>query len=543
MARALVEGDHLLTAAYRLAAQTGSLAFAACFAHAVERTVAGEIEQGRAAGERLDAERYAAIAAAKSGELLGCALAIAPTLAQRPEAADVYRIGQRLGLLYQMLDDLLDYCPATDTGKPPLADYLQRRWTWVLAELPALDFGADGAEVIALLHAERDGAGSAMQRCVERLEREAAAVLHDLRAVAGERPVIERLVGEWLARARAAVAREAAARGSTERVRRAAQTVIRDRLPEPDALAGFFARHSRSFHFAARLFPAAERAQVARIYAYCRVTDDLVDRPGRGAAGGEAVLEEWLRLSRQAYRGEPTGLALLDAVMGEMAAHAIPFAYAAELVEGMRMDLRAARFDTLAALRVYTYRVAAVVGLWLTELAGVREPAVLERAASLGHAMQLTNILRDVGEDWRAGRLYLPAELLDRHGLSEADIGAMHDGVRPIGARYRALLEEVMEIADEEYRRAFAAIPSLPAGFQRPVAVAARVYRGVHAEIRRRGYDNLTVRARTSAATKLVLGLWALWELRSASRIYGAVARPHDPLLHGLRGRAWMRAG
>jgi hypothetical protein len=160
VARALVQGDHLLTAAYRLAAGTGSLAFATRFAHAVERTVAGEMAQGRAMGERLGMARYCEIATAKSGELLGCALATAPTLAGRAEAAEAYELGRRLGLVYQMLDDLLDYCPAAETGKPPLADYAQRRWTWVLAELPALEFGRDAGEVLALLHTRPPARGS-----------------------------------------------------------------------------------------------------------------------------------------------------------------------------------------------------------------------------------------------------------------------------------------------------------------------------------------------------------------------------------------------
>jgi hypothetical protein len=102
----------------------------------------------------------------------------------------------------------------------------------------------------------------------------------------------------------------------------------------------------------------------------------------------------------------------------------------------------------------------------------------------------------------------------------------MHDGERPIDPRYRALLEELMEAAEQEYTRAFAAIPSLPPAFQRPVAVAARVYRGIHAEIRRRGYDNLRRRAHTSAAAKLGLAARALWDLREARSVYRAIVLP-----------------
>src|SRR5690606_6945429 len=110
--------------------------------------------------------------------------------------------------------------------------------------------------------------------------------------------------------------------------------------------------------------------------------------------------------------------------------------YAAELIEGVGMDLEDGeaaeqpsqnsapkrRYTTLTELDVYSYRVASVVGLWLTRLVGVHDEQVLARAADLGHAMQLTNILRDVGEDWRNGRLYLPLDVLARHGITEGDI-------------------------------------------------------------------------------------------------------------------------
>jgi 15-cis-phytoene synthase len=542
VARALVQGDHLLTAAYRLAAATGSLPFAARFACAVERTVAGEIAQGGAVGRRLDFARYREIAAGKSGELLGCALATFPTLSGRADVERCYQIGRRLGLVYQMLDDLLDYCPSAATGKPPLADYAQRRWTWVLEEVGSPEFDRDAGEIVDRLHGGPQAGDTPMRRCLARLEREAATLLEEVRTVMGPLPVLEALLEGWLQRARDAVEREAAVLASAERTRSVARAVIGSRLPTPQALAAYFARHSRSFHFAARFFPPEERARIARVYAYCRVTDDLVDQPDP-AVPAEAILEEWLRLSRLAYQGESTGLGLLDEVMGEMAEHGVPFRYAAELVEGMRMDLRRERYPTLEALRGYTYRVASVVGVWVTELAGVRQGDVLERAASLGHAMQLTNILRDVGEDWRAGRLYLPADLLERHGLAEQDIAAMHEGRRPIDARYRAVLEELMEVAEQEYGRAFAAIPSLPVPFQRPVAVAARVYRGIHGEIRRIGYDNLRQRAHTSVPTKLALASLALWDLRTARSIHGAVVSPAPPGLGTLRGRASVAIG
>jgi phytoene synthase len=147
----------------------------------------------------------------------------------------------------------------------------------------------------------------------------------------------------------------------------------------------------------------------------------------------------------------------------------------------------------------------------------VHDPAVLDRAAALGHAMQLTNILRDVGEDLEAGRVYLPAETLRAAGLDLSDLirmrtkGMAHSG-------YPAMIEALMAEADSAYAFAFAAIPALPRFFQRPVAVAADVYRGIHDVIRRNGYDNMTRRARTTRAAKVRLAAGALWRLRRIGR-------------------------
>ena len=407
---ALVTGDHLLAWAYRMAARTGSLAFAELFAEAVERTIAGEAAQGRSLGRALSPAEYEAIALDKAGALLGCAVAAAPAVIGRADRRAFYDLGRALGLLYQRLDDLLDYCPAADTGKPPLGDHAQRRWTWVFEGLPEDAFGASAGRVLSLLHAPDAAGVTPLRRLLARLE---AGFDAFERARAGLLPgdaVLARLADDWRARARAAVRREEAARGETAaRARVAAARRIRERVPAAGEWRGYMARNSRSFSFAARFFPAEAGERVARVYAWCRVTDDLVDRAeGEGEAALDAVLDEWVELSRRAWDGGATGLELLDRTMGEMASAAVPFSYAAELVEGMRMDLRRESYPTLDRLRVYTHRVAGVVGLWITELSGVRDQATLRRAAALGHAMQLTNILRDVGRTGARGASTCP---------------------------------------------------------------------------------------------------------------------------------------
>jgi 15-cis-phytoene synthase len=287
---------------------------------------------------------------------------------------------------------------------------------------------------------------------------------------------------------------------------------------------------------------------------------DEADLPPREL---EARLDAWLNLSRRAYDGEPTGNVMADRVMGEMRAAGVPFGYAAELIEGMRMDVRGTGYGTLAELRIYTYRVASVVGLWVTELFGIRDPWMLDRAASLGHAMQLTNILRDVGEDLRRGRLYLPTTWLAGHGLDRRDLeGMMHSG--RIESEYQHLVERLLRVAEDEYELASPAIDRLPAFYRRPVAVAAHVYRGIHASLRRNGYDNLNRRAHTSLADKFRLGVAALGRRAESAparpgqlwRVVGlcvallvastpAAAQDSDVVLREVReevGALWLRA-
>ena len=299
---------------------------------------------------------------------------------------------------------------------------------------------------------------------------------------------------------------------------RLAPTLVSAELPSLGDLAepvAYLARHSRSFRFAASMMAKAHRARVARVYAWCRYTDNLVDGDD-GAALAERRLDRWLECSRHAYDGRDCGIDLVNRVMAEMAEREIPFDYARDLVRAMRSDLRFVPFADLDALCVYTYRAAGVVGCWLTELHGVRDAWMLERATALGRAMQLTNILRDVGEDLGRGRMYLPVSELGRHGLTTNAITAMALGDRGIDPSYAALMEDLMSVAEADYALANEAIPYLPSQFRRAAAVARAVYQGIHGSIRRIGYDNLRRRAYTTASRKAALAAAALFALGRA---------------------------
>ncbi len=299
--------------------------------------------------------------------------------------------------------------------------------------------------------------------------------------------------------------------------------------------AAFFKVNSRSFSFAARLFPAGQRRLVELVYAFCRCTDDLVD--SRVAAGepelAAAQLDVWEQMARGAYNGCPSGIAFLDEIMGESARAGVPFELIAELIAGVRSDLGPVAMADWESLRRYCYQVASVIGIWMTRLFGVQDPWLLARAETLGYALQLTNILRDVGEDLAMDRVYLPQELLARHGLGRADLEAMAAG-GPIVPAYRALMVEMVAVAESCYGLASAAVPHLPHFYARPVAAAAAIYRGILDALRRNGYDNFRRRARTHAWEKPLLATAGLWR---AHRPAPYIDRPAEGLPQGFESR------
>jgi phytoene synthase len=152
--------------------------------------------------------------------------------------------------------------------------------------------------------------------------------------------------------------------------------------------------------------------------------------------------------------------------------------------------------------------------------------------------MQLTNILRDVGEDLAVGRVYLPLDRMRYHGVDRELLEAMARHEAPIFPGYRNLLDELMEEADREYDRAFPGIHHLPLHFRAPVAIAARAYQGIHREIRRNQYDNLNRRARTGLVQKVALGGGALLRLLRPGRPGLALRRPVPGNVEGERTTA-----
>lgn len=521
VARAVVMGDHYLTAAYRAAARTGSYTFLERFTTAVERTVAGEVAQGRAAGRVLPMAEYDDIISGKSGELFGIAGALGGTVAGLGDVEARHELGRAFGNLYQRIDDLLDYCDRTDTGKPPLQDYRHGKWSWILemAGVDGLDTGAE--EVVDGIFRRRAMGPSPARAALEILQDRKRTLLRGAARIRSETEQLRSLLNQCVGVAECSVREQEERMGfpsphvrpthmDSDGQRENAEALVRKRAGElggPREWRAYFGDHAQTFSLAARLFPPREAGLISGLYAFCRFTDDLVDDP-HDDPSVEVLsrrLDVWRELSLAAFDGDETGIPILDTVLRDAADKGVNRQYPEALLDGVAMDLAPRRYETWEELERYTFGVAGAVGGWMTQLFGLHAPELLERAHALGHGMQLTNIARDVGEDLRNQRLYLPVELLRRHVVSPEDLAAMAGEEEAISDAYRAAVMELLERADAYYETAWPGIRALPSFYRRPVAAAAAAYRGIHREIRRNGYDNLTERAYTSLPRKVYL--------------------------------------
>jgi phytoene synthase len=244
-----------------------------------------------------------------------------------------------------------------------------------------------------------------------------------------------------------------------------------------------------SFYYAFLFLPPERRRAITALYAFCREVDDVVDEctdPQLAAT----KLAWWRTEVARLYARAPE-----HPVTRALAPGLEPFGIRAEhlneIIAGMEMDLTQTRYGDFAALERYCHRVASVVGLVAAGIFGYRDPRTLEYARLLGLAFQLTNIIRDVGEDARKNRIYLPLDELQAHGVPAADILAAQET-----DAFLALMRAQAARARDTYARAFAALPSVDRRAQRPGLIMAAIYRTLLDEIERDGFKVL--RQRTS---------------------------------------------
>ncbi len=258
--------------------------------------------------------------------------------------------------------------------------------------------------------------------------------------------------------------------------------------------------HSRTFYMASSLLPPPRRRSVRALYAFCRITDDLIDQADGDL---EAGLARWqaCALASPPPCDDPVALAWADT----RARHRIPARYALQLVEGVTADLNRKRYASFDELAVYCYGVASTVGLMSMHIIGFSGRDAIPYAVKLGVAMQVTNILRDVREDWEAGRLYLPQDELAAFGLTEDDIAAGR-----ADDRWRAFMRFQIERNRQLYAEAMPGIAKLHPSGRFAIGAAAELYRAILADIEAHNGDVFTRRAHIGTWGKLrrLPGIW-----------------------------------
>lgn len=261
------------------------------------------------------------------------------------------------------------------------------------------------------------------------------------------------------------------------------------------------ARSGSSFYYGFRLLSPERRRAITALYAFCREVDDVVDEV---SDPGVARLKlAWWRTEVAAVYGgrpqHPVALALAPAV----AAFGLQQEHFQTVIDGMTMDLDCSRYPDFAALERYCHCVAGVVGLMSAEIFGYQQSATRAYARDLGVAFQLTNVIRDVGEDARRGRIYLPQDELERHGVSTEDILAQRGT-----AAFAGLMAQQVARARDFYTRAIAALPAVDRRAQRPGLVMAAIYRALLRRIEREGFRVLDRRIALAPFTKA----WIAWK-------------------------------
>jgi phytoene synthase len=262
-------------------------------------------------------------------------------------------------------------------------------------------------------------------------------------------------------------------------------------------------REAGNFYHAFRVLPRGQRLATCALYAFLRIADDLSDDFG-DPLHKRQLLVEWRRTLREALAGQPSHT-LHPALCHAVATYSIPTRYLEAALDGVEMDLGSVSFDTFADLRLYCYRVASVVGLSCIHVWGFHEERALAFAEDAGLAFQLTNILRDLGEDAVRGRVYLPREDLESFGY---DPERLLRGERD--ERFRALMRFQVERARGYYESAWPLLPLLRPAGRAVFLVMARTYRRLLDLIERRDYDVFSSRVRVSRWSKFCLALQAL---------------------------------
>jgi phytoene synthase len=263
------------------------------------------------------------------------------------------------------------------------------------------------------------------------------------------------------------------------------------------------ARSGSSFYYSFLFLPAERRRAITALYAFCREVDDVADEVSDTALA-RTKLAWWRTEVANLFAGHPQH-PVTRALQPHIADYGLDAVRMNEIIDGMEMDLVHHRYPDFDALRLYAHRVAGVVGQLSASIFGHTRPETLEYAEALGLAFQLTNIVRDVGEDARRGRIYIPTDELSRFGVAPEELLQGR-----AGPGFAALMRFQAERADSYYDRAFALLPAADRRSQRAGLIMAAIYRTLLGEIRRDGYRVLDQRIALTPLRKLWIA-WKTW--------------------------------
>jgi phytoene synthase len=263
------------------------------------------------------------------------------------------------------------------------------------------------------------------------------------------------------------------------------------------------ARSGSSFYYSFMFLPPDRRRAITALYAYCREVDDVVDECSDKEIA-RVKLAWWRDEIARLQSGRPEH-PVTQALLPHLQTMQIRIEHLNALIDGMAMDLDQNRYLDYEALQLYCHRVAGVVGIMSASIFGFTRPETLAYAERLGLAFQLTNIIRDVGEDARNGRIYLPLTELRRHGVHEQDLLRGR-----AGPEFVELMRAETERARSAYREALALLPDMDRAAQRPGLMMAAIYSTLLDEIERDGYRTLTHRTSLTPIRKLWLA-WRTW--------------------------------
>ncbi|MFC7420208.1 presqualene diphosphate synthase HpnD [Iodobacter arcticus] len=266
------------------------------------------------------------------------------------------------------------------------------------------------------------------------------------------------------------------------------------------------AKSGSSFYYSFRFLPLEQRKAITALYAFCREVDDVVDECHEESVA-RTKLAWWRSEIDQLFAGSPQH-PVTQALLPALKKYDLQRELFIEIIDGMEMDLDMARYNSFKDLQLYCYRVASVVGQMAAQIFGFTDRGTLKYAHDLGLAFQLTNIIRDVGEDARRGRIYLPVTELQQFNVPAADILACRET-----AEFRALMDFQIERAEQYYAQAIAALPAVDKKQQRTGLVMAAIYRATLKEIKKDGVGKvLNQRISLTPIRKLWLA-WKTWWL------------------------------